>query len=304
MLKKIADFGDKPFANTAIFMSGTGVLAEKLMTDHQRDLEREGDKCRFRVCAIVTDSPVTSRAREIAAKFGLPCVECDIQEFYRRNGEERNTIRTERGRQIRAMWTDELRKRLKDHQLDFGIFAGFETLCNIADDFPCLNVHPGDLTYLKDGERYLVGLHAIPVERAILEGLDYLRSSMIVATPVRSTRDIDAGILLGISGEMPIDVSEERLAEYRAMAAVRPPVPRPAGWSDELRDFARECQQKMKLECDYPVLYHTVRDFAAGRFLYDDETGQLYFSVSAGAPLPIRVMEYTANAREMIFSGR
>ncbi|MBO7742054.1 MAG: hypothetical protein J6S21_05815, partial [Victivallales bacterium] len=245
--------------------------------------------------------PETSRARELAARFNLPCVECDINAFYRANGEERNTIRTERGRRIRDMWTDELRRRLKEYDLDFAIFAGFVTLCNIAEDFPCLNVHPGDLTYLKDGERYLVGLHAIPVERAILEGLDYLRSSMIVATPVSSDKDIDAGILLGISGELKLDVSEERLAAFRAMAAARPPVPRPAGWSDELRDFARECQEKMKLACDYPVLYNTLRDFASGRFLYDAESSQLYYRMGGGAPLPVRVMEYSEAGREIIF---
>ena len=65
-------------------------------------------------------------------------------------------------------------------------------------------------------ERILVGLHTVPVERAILEGLDSMRSSVIVAQPYTgSGGEMDSGPILAISEPVPIDLcgtSREALA--------------------------------------------------------------------------------------------
>ena len=57
-----------------------------------------------------------------------------------------------------------------------------------------------------DGQRLLVGLHTIPVERAIVEGLDYMRSSVILVEPYSgSGGEMDSGHILGLSPKVPID---------------------------------------------------------------------------------------------------
>ena len=163
-------------ARMAIFLSGSGSNAERILQQWQA-----AEAPPFEVVTLVTDRPERSRAFEIGRAFDLPVIANDIREFYRSGGCTRVTLATAEGRSLREKWTDALRRQLADYRIDFGVFAGFIPLTNITGDFPCLNVHPGDLTYLKGGERYLVGLHTVPIERAILEGLDHLRTSVIIA---------------------------------------------------------------------------------------------------------------------------
>ena len=187
--------------NTAIFLSGSGSNAEKLLQTLQKL-----DKPVLNVAALVTDAPETSRARELGKIFSIPVIEHDIREYYFSRGETRVSIATPRGQELREMWTTELKEKLAPLNLDFGVFAGFVPLTNLTQELPCLNVHPGDLTYLKDGQRLLVGLHTIPVERAIIEGLDYMRSSVILVEPYSgSGGEMDSGHILGLSPKVPID---------------------------------------------------------------------------------------------------
>ena len=126
----------KPAA--ALFMSGSGSNAERLLSELQKTSAPS-----WRPVAIVTDNPQGSRAAELAKSYSLPLIALDIREFYRMRGEQKISLATERGREIREEWTDELRRLLQPFRPDFGILAGFVPLCNITGDFPCLNVHPG-----------------------------------------------------------------------------------------------------------------------------------------------------------------
>ncbi len=282
----------------AIFLSGSGSNAERLLESWRR----AGETALFMPAVLITDAPRTSRARELAAAYDLPLVEHDIREFYRRHGEDRFSLATARGREIREEWTEELRERLSEFTIDFGVLAGFRPLTNITGDFPCLNVHPGDLTYLKEGRRWLVGLHTVPVERAILEGLDTLRSSVIVAQPYNGGGgDMDSGPILGISEPVMIDFqghSREGLAEcYQRRPGKRPK----GGFGDNLQSVAEYNLERLKVHGDWIVLPGVVFDFAAGRFALDEDEG-LLFRLNQRMH-SVQTVVYSENGRELVFSS-
>jgi len=197
---------------TAIFMSGSGTNAEKILELWQLDKKQ----CSFRPVCLVTDRPDKSRTLELAKRFNIPAVAVDIFQFYQDNGASSISLKTEKGRQLRQQWTDKLRQALKPFPIKFAVFAGFVPLTNITNDFPCLNVHPGDLTCLQDEQRFLTGLHTLPVQKAILAGMESLRSTVILASTYSAAgAGMDEGLILGISEEVRIDWLGRSQEEYQ-----------------------------------------------------------------------------------------
>lgn len=267
----------------AILMSGEGSNAEKLLSAPRN----------WTPAVIVTDRPATSRAAELAERFNIPLAALDIAAFYRAHGESRVSLATENGRRIREQWTARLREALQPYQPDFGILAGFVPLSNITADFPCLNVHPGDLTVERDGHRLLVGLHRLPVELAIIEGLDHMRSSVIIANPYSGHGgDMDSGPIPGISPKVPIQLHGVSIEELRAIHAARPTQRPPAGYKDKLEEIAGLNLEELKRHGDWIVLPAVVEAFAAGCYTIDNHGG-LCFRHSADTPwMPVLTVEY------------
>ncbi len=262
-------------AKVAIFMSGNGSNAEKL-------LDSCHVKSSFEPVVIVTDRPETSRADEIAEKYDLPLVSLDIKQFYSDRGESRVSLQTSEGRKLREQWTDELRELLKPYDIDFGVLAGFIPLSNITSDFPCLNVHPGDLTYEKEGRRYLVGLHKVPVERAILENIGYMRSSVIIAQTYSGRGgEMDSGPILGVSAKVEMDYCGYSQKDFSAVAGKRPEKTPKGGYKDILTQIAGVNLEQLKCEGDWVVFPPVVELFAAGAYGIDD-AGKLYFKSDIG----------------------
>ena len=170
----------------AIFLSGSGTNAEVLLNDQRIRSVAEPT-------ILVTDAPEKSRAGEIAAKHNLPLAALSIREFYRQHGLNTISLATEEGRRVRELWTQEMRQMLKEYRIDFAVLAGFESLTNLTNDYPCINVHPGDLTVTdSDGNRLYTGLHSKPIEAAVLAGETSLRSSVIIAMPFTdANKDMD-----------------------------------------------------------------------------------------------------------------
>jgi folate-dependent phosphoribosylglycinamide formyltransferase PurN len=241
-----------------IFVSGTGTNAQKAIEQRKT----------WEPAVIVTDVKGCPAAA-LAEKFTLPLIEFDIADFYRQNGEDKVSLRTDHGRELREMWTEQLRQKLQDYQFDFGLLAGFASLSNITDDFPCLNVHPGDLTVENDqGERLLTGLHAIPIEKAILMGHNFLRSSVILALPYSDDGgDMDSGLILGVSQPVPVDLQGYSLEQLAALKAARIKGKKP---EDALRQIAQNNQESLKIDGDWVVFPPVVNDFAAGLFSLND----------------------------------
>ena len=219
----------------------------------------------------MTDRPRTSRAREIAEKYGLPLLEHSIFEFYRARGQDKVTLATPEARHIRDLWTDQLRVMIAPYKIDFGLLAGFVPLTNIVGDFPCLNVHPGDLTVMKDGRRYLVGLHSVPIELAILSGKTSLRSSVILVQPYTpGASEMDSGPLLGISEPCPVNLMGHSLEELREVFAARRNAHRHGANKDLLSIIAAENQERLKEYGDWIVYPQAAEDFARGCFGHDE----------------------------------
>ncbi len=288
-----AKASSRDIPRAAIFLSGSGSNAIKLL-----ESLRGPAKGAWTVAALATDRPKTSAAAAIAARFGLSdrLVELDIAEFYKERGETRVSLATEKGRSIREEWTASLRRKLAPFAPDFGVLAGFVPLCNIAGDFPCLNVHPGDLTYEKDGRRVLAGLHTIPIENAILEGLDSLRSSVILAQPYTGSGDeeMDSGPVLGVSRPMPIDFHGHERAELLEAYAKRPERRPPGGFKDVMAEVAALNQDALKEHGDWTVLPPVVEAFAKGRYALD-EAGTLLWACEDG-DLKVKTVEFGAGA--------
>lgn len=255
-------------ARCGLFLSGAGSNAERVI-QYLRSLAEP--PCE--VVVLVTDAPETSRAREIGRLYDLPVVGHDIRAFYAACGQARVSIATPEGRETRERWTDGLRALLAPYALDLAVFAGFVPLTNLTRDLPCLNVHPGDLTYRKDGRRYLVGLHTIPIERAILEGLGELRSSVIQALPYSAGEDMDSGPILGLSGPVLVDLQGAGLEELRREYAARPPQRPREGYGDRLERLAKAHQETLKVHGDWVVLPRVVAAVAAGRIGLDSQGG-------------------------------
>ena len=286
--------GTRP--SVAVCLSGSGSNAARILERRQG----LGGACSFDVSVLVTASPETSRARELGRTFGLPVVENDIRRFYRERGETRVSIATEAGQRIRSEWTDALRRQLADFRIDFGVLAGFVPLTNITGDYPCLNVHPGDLTYLKDDQRYLVGLHTVPIERAILEGLTELRSSVIVALPYTGRGDdMDNGPLLGVSGPVSVDLRGSSAEELAACLVARPSKRPRGGYGDALEAAAEASQETLKEQGDWVVFPQVVSDFARGRFARGGDGGVCYRI--GGKWQPVTTVVYTDAGREVVF---
>ena len=253
---------EKGVANVAAFMSGSGSNITRLLEMEERLLRDEGF-APYHVSVVVSDCADPSRcnARKIASEFGdLPVVESDIRDFYRLRGLTKVSLNTKEGFQVREEWTEELKRLLRPFCPDLGAYGGFVPLTNICAEFPCVNVHPGDLSVLMDDKPYLVGLHTVPIKRAILLGLDELRSSTILATPYTEKLEMDEGPVLLISEPLLLRLPEGE----NAKSLSRPEK------ADLLERLASEHQDRLKEIGDWQVFPLTVKLLAEGRFSLDE----------------------------------
>lgn len=282
-------------SKVAIFLSGSGTNAEKIL-----ERWRNEDTEKYTVTVIVTDRPEKSKARNLAQLYDIALVENDIRSFYNSHGCKKVTLATEEGRRLRDAWTSEVTEQLKPFEVDFGLFAGFIPLTNITAEFPCLNVHPGDLTYVKNGKRYLIGLHTIPVERAILDGLRFMRSSVILAEPYgQSKENMDNGPILGMSEKISIDLMGEDLDSLKSISACRPEIRPRSGYGDRLEEIALANLDKLKKEGDWTVFPMVVSDFAQGRFGMNG-TKEQYYKTDDGNWTPMTTVEYGKSGKTLI----
>lgn len=266
---------DGKIPHGAIFMSGSGSNAEKVL-----DFQKK-NPAKWLPAVIVTDDPEKSRAAEIAENYDLPLAALSIRKFYRQHGEDKISLASENGRRIRELWTEALREKIASFDIDFGILAGFMPLSNITGDFPCLNVHPGDLTVEQNGQRLFVGLHAIPTELAIINNFKTIRSSVIIAQPYTGKGgEMDSGPILGVSPELELDLQGFSHAQLLAVYNKRPARKLVGGWNDALSKIASANQERLKEKGDWIVFPQVVNDFAAGKFAL--ENGDLYFKKENG----------------------
>ena len=277
-------------ARTAILLSGEGSNAEAILR-----YCRSGERA-FSPELVVTDTP-RSRAKEIAEAAGLPLLLSDLRAFYASSGEESIRLDTPRRRELRRAWSDGLARELDRHGIELVLFAGFIPMTSLTEKFPCLNVHPGDLTVTApDGSRPFAGLHYKPVEDALCGGMTYLRSSVILAQPYSGDgkSDMDSGPVIGISRRIPVEIAPDTPETLSALRAARP-----GGTpSDRLRRLAESHIRRMKIWGDHVIFPRAAEDFARGRFSLDDGGGLLFSG--GGAWTPVLSVTYTEDGAEPV----
>ena len=278
---QLVEPGDNPVA-TAFALDGSGSCCGAVL-DYHVALEPNSP---MDPVVIVTSGMEGHQAAERTAEFQSMGVSLDahfnanIAGFYAKKGyftpKTRGTVdpqpwvtlRTPEGIAIREEWTE----KVLMHEMDFNgidlvIFGGFNPLTNMVGEIPCLNPHPGDLTYMKDGQRYLVGWHEEPIERAILEGLDTLRTTVMLAMPYDPKdplKDMDNGLIVSLSAGVPVDLYGHRLSELKKIAAARPAVRPRAGFKDPLEEIASKNQDNLKKKGDWVALPPAAMDVAQG----------------------------------------
>ena len=275
-------------ARVVVLMSGSGSNAEVLIRASRME------NSPFSVCALVTDRPERCRAREIAGIYHLPLVECDIFDFYRRNGETCIRLDTPHRQELRRQWNEQLEKAIAPFAPDFGALAGFVPLTNLAEKLPLLNVHPGDLTIEDDnGRRLYTGLHHLPVELAILDGVPGLRSSVILAQPYsgNGNSDMDSGPILGVSSLVAPKLDGAILSRLQKLYEIRIPGVTP---TDRLREVADASLEELKIHGDHVIFPKVIADFARGLYAVDTK-GQLYYEID-GKFTPVTTVEYPEDA--------
>ena len=286
ILKKLTPFFSSPRkAKIAIFASGSGTNAKKILEFWEKDK----NNCSFEPSLLICDRECNAIA--LSKKYNIELIKHNIFDFYKKNNLNSISLATENGQQIRDLWTKALIEKIKPYNISFGVFAGFIPLCNVTDIFPCLNIHPGDLSYQRDGKRKLIGLHKKPIYAAILEKLHYMSSSVIVADKFQNEgQGMDEGIILGISGEISIDYLGEKPEFYHNKTYT------------ELKYFLQHNLKKLKENGDWIVFPRVVNDFAKQKFALDDKK-RLFYKINHSNFIPIEYIVYDKQEREIILTN-
>ena len=282
-------------ARIAICMSGSGSNAEVILS-RAAGIPETG----YEPVVIFTDCPETSRASELAEKYNVPLAHLDIRAFYRENGEEDILLNSEKKCRLRDIWSEKVWQILQTYRCDFAVFAGFVPLTNLADKLPCLNVHPGDLIQEdSEGKRIYAGLHCEPVENAILDRQQVLRSSVILVQCYNGSgkKELDGGPVLGISAPVPVElqgVSYDELDTVRRQQEKRP-------YRDRLREIALANIENLKSRGDHVVFPEVISCFAKGCYA-TDAAGELFFrSSEAETWQQVKTVEFSADgSRRML----
>jgi len=275
----------------AIFMSGSGSNAEKIIERYLSD--REAGDIAFEPVLMVTDNP-DSNAVHIATKrygnFTLPVFTNSIRGFYRTRGIEDIANET-----IREEYDDVQAGLLREFGINCVALAGYDwkvtpILCN---SFLTTNVHPGRLD-VKDenGKPKYRGLAWVPSAKAILAGDNEVYTSVHLVTP-----ELDNGAVIAVSEAQPVplearvDDRKKLLGEAESLKGISDFIRKhPSITKDELcalfpiYRLAADCQKRLKENGDWLVYPQAIRDVADGKYALDGKT--VYFDRK---PIPAAV---------------
>lgn len=227
------------------FMSGNGTNLRRLI-ERERRLASEGTPP-YEVVVLFSDSH-DSNAPKIGRDFDIPVITRDIKAFYSTRGKPLHDMR------VREEFDMQTLRALDPYNVHAIAYGGYMSLVTapLIDAFVGVNVHPGDLRVIEEGERKFAMKY--PVRFAIQQQERVLYSCTHLVT-----RELDAGPLLFVSEGVSV--------EY------------PAGFDpnddDLVGRLARDSQEQLKVQGDWIIFPKTIEYLAQGRFVQDDR-GQLY----------------------------
>ena len=269
----------------AIFLSGTGTNALNVLTQWQKNKNQVS----YEPVCLVSDRDCN--AENLAKEFSLPLIKINIFSFYQKHQLKTIKLNSKKALQIRKLWTQELVKNLKKFNIDFGVFAGFIPLSNITKYFPCLNIHPGDLSYQVNGERVLTGLHTLPIYKAVQEGLKSLRSSVILANAYTKTGGgMDTGTILALSEAISIDFLGKNPKNYQEKKLL------------EIKDFLKHNLKKLKEQGDWTLFPQIINDFAKKKFFFRNKQKKIYFKLNEKKFVKIHYIIYSKDNKELVLN--
>lgn len=243
----------------ACFVSGSGTNAIKIIESSKRP------DSNYNVVLIFSDvknerlkknGEKMCKAFDIAKRYSISYESEDIRDFYAKKGHKNR-----RDLSIRPEYDKKILAKTLSYDLDIIANAGYMSIMTkpILDyyDGKIVNVHPADLSIMKNNERKYVGIHV--VEDAILEGEKELRSSTHIVR-----EKVDHGEILVISD--PIDV---KLPSGIAIKEL--------GKNKKLRKrIVSSHQNKLKEKGDWVIYPLTLQLISEGKFALDGKGGVFF----------------------------
>ena len=278
---------EKPM-NLAIFMSGTGSNAKKIIERYIEDRGR--GSVSFEPKLMFSDNP-SSNAHKIAQEtykekgVVVPFVLNPIREFYAKQGTDNL-----RDAGVREKYDKEQAKFLADYGIDAVALAGYDWVVTsiICENNLTINVHPGDLR-VKDekGKRKYTGLGWVPSAKSMLDG-----NTMFYTSVHLVTSELDGGPLAAISQPQyyAAHKGEENLfGEAKTLGDILKFIKaNPEAKDDDITakfsvyGHAKKVQELLKIWGDWVEFPQAIVNVALGNYQRDKEF-RLHFK---GKPIP------------------
>jgi len=295
-MKKLYPYDSRLPMRVAIFMSGTGSNAKKIIEWHLE--EKKAGNPSFEPVLIFTDNP-KSNAVAISNSYSskglsLPVLCDSIYDFYKACGKD-----DLKDLNIREAFDNSHIGVLSSYNIDCIALAGYDRIATpvICNTFFTINVHPGYLPAKYDsgpkiGKPKYTGLAWIPSAKAILAGENEVHTSVHVVTD-----NLDCGPVLAVSAPQPVpdEVKGMSLEERATLIGTVRSIQEIADFIKKNPDFseaalhcqfpivkyASDCQNRLKVHGDWVVFPRVLRYIGTGR--YACENGSLFFD---GEPIP------------------
>lgn len=239
------------------YASGSGDTLWRAL-ELQRSMADQPEGCPYEIAAVFTNQPGAGCVAKAEA-YGLPCVSLDMKAFYAGRG------RPLADREVRKEFDLKSLELLEPFDAEVIILAGYvwATTDALLDRYTLINVHPADLSVLRDGRRAYAG--ADGVGAALRDRVPCLRASSHLAN-----RELDAGPLLMLSEKVEVD--------YEA----------PGRPDDRVRHYLQLINEQSR-----QVGARTLLEVALGHFALDAE-GRVYYR-GRPAPVGLEIEDWSRN---------
>ncbi len=223
-------------------ISGSGNSLWKVL-EQQKELEATWEGSPFEVTGCFSSDPA-AKGMKTAESLGVPAVSLDLRQYYRDRGKKFSD------REVRKEYDRELLKLIEPFNPDIVLLAGYvwATSDEILKKYTVINVHPADLSVMKDGKRAFAGANGVGDALAAREKQLHTSSHL-------ATSNVDNGPIFFISPGVEVDYSQEK--------------------SMEPQDFLRSCLTRVNDQSRL-IAARTIFEVALGHFEVDPQ-GALYY---------------------------